>query len=414
MSESRGGQGAISLRLVVLFVTCALMLLSDCMELMGPLTTYAKPVGIALMGVLCLVATARDGVLRPRLVLGLLALALLLICIPFQLGRFSVLESVALYVAVFGLACLSGGVVRNSRQLLALAWFSLLVVVVLMLIDFDNAVSQYRMYSSLGRPRLRGPFSNPNSLGNIASIIAVMFLASLQCADLAPAHRFSAVVGLAGSVVLLWLSDSRTAMGVVLGFVAVVWSLSLIRRSKEPGLRVLLLVFAVLGIWLAWTLVSDDLLADTSFGFRWETLVDIRVGDSQSLVGMGYITSRDIRQLTSVAGGATDMLYVSLYYRVGILGAIAYCTLLAAASMGAGRSRAANDMVIALIVALALQAFGESFLSSVMSYVSLLDWVLLACIPQIVRTSEAAVLPAEEVVAPEPWRARLGERRRAS
>ena len=389
----------VTLRLFLLCVALICMLLSDCYSQFGAWIADLKLVGIALVGVVCVASAGSDGIPRSRLFLGLIALALLIICIPFQTGSFSLIESLALYVAVFGLACLSGSLIKSWQQLLVVALVALTVVVVLMIIGQDLSARQWSFYVGVGRPRIKGPFSNPNSLGHTATMIGVMFFAALQAEDLRASLRAVAGLGLVGSVVLLWFSDSRTAMGVLAAFALFSIVLGLVRHSEQTGVRVLLFVVLVLGVWGTWALISNDLTTDASFSLRWEALMKIRVENLQSFVGIGYITSKDISQLTTVANGATDMLYVSLFYRAGIIGYLSYLLFVAAAAAGAGTSRAGRDMAIAVIVALALQAMGESYLSSVMSFASVLDWVLLACLPTIARESEERMLAERDAAA---------------
>ena len=149
--------------------------------------------------------------------------------------------------------------------------------------------------------------------------------------------------------------------------------------------RVLLLM-AVLSVALIslWNL-SQSLTGDVTVAARLNSLFRIDFATDHSLFGFGYVSSENISILTEEAGGAVEMLWVSLFYRVGIMGILAYILLFIATSYGNGCGLKAY--YIALVFSVLIQSLGESYLSSIMSFPSCFIWVLLSSLPMLVVTS---------------------------
>lgn len=106
---------------------------------------------------------------------------------------------------------------------------------------------------------------------------------------------------------------------------------------------------------------------------RLESLASVSSERASMLVGLGYVSSSEITSVTQAAGGVVDMLWVSLLYRVGVVGYIAYFLYFLAAYRGAFESKN-KWLIIAFLTAVLLQSVAESYLSSVMSFVSWFIW----------------------------------------
>lgn len=74
------------------------------------------------------------------------------------------------------------------------------------------------------------------------------------------------------------------------------------------------------------------------------------------------------------------MLWVSLLYRVGAVGYIAYALYFFAAYKGAFKSKN-KWLIIAFLSVVLLQSMAESYLSSVMSFVSWFIWAFGSALP---------------------------------
>ena len=368
-----------------LFAACTI--LSDCTSLLGDWAYSLKYVGIVVVCALCVFSAASGGVERRRLALCLIGLALLIGIIPFQGGDFSVSQSIGLYLAVFVLACFSGNVLTSTRQLLIICIVAMLLVVVLLVLSSDQITSQWESYSRLNRPRFKGCFSNPNSLGNIAAILFIGISSARRGNALSRGLRRASLAFLVLALLIVLGSGSRTALVAVCGFVVSYWLIRWFFTSNDIRLRILFVflyicVMASLVFAIA-NMVSDD----TSLRLRVESLLAIDPGSSEALVGLGYVSSSGVSQITAAAGGATDMLYVSLFYRVGILGCIAYALfVIGATNVGKTIPLSARCLSAAILVALLLQSAGESYLSSVMSFVSCFDWIALGAVPLLVAS----------------------------
>ena len=382
---------ASSIRTIGLCAFAILMILSDCTSLLGQWAYSLKYAGIVIICALCVFSAVLQGIEKRKLTICLIGLALLVAIIPFQTGTFSVVQSIALYVAVFVLACLSSKMLASTRQLLIVCIVALLLIIVLLALSYESVVDQWNFYLRQGRPRFKGCFSNPNSLGNIAAILFVGVSCARRAGTLPRGFKVASVACLLVSFLLVLGSGSRTALVVVFGFLASYWLIKWFLATNDVRLRMLyvfLYICAMIGLLL---IVFNMLSSDASLRFRVRTLLAIDITSPEAMVGLGYVSSEGISQITSAAGGATDMLYVSLFYRVGIIGCIAYTLfIIGAATVDKKSTLNARCLAVAILIALLLQAAGESYLSSVMSFVSCFDWLALGAFPALINKEEQA------------------------
>ena len=104
------------------------------------------------------------------------------------------------------------------------------------------------------------------------------------------------------------------------------------------------------------------------------------LGSLESFFGYGYASSSDASLITSVAGGNVEMLWMSAYYRVGIVGMIAYGVMLIGATWTKTKK---GYLIFAFLIFLLAQSLGESYLTSVMSFPSLFEWLILASLSSL-------------------------------
>ena len=377
------------MRTGILCLASALLILSDCVDMLGSWAFNLKYGGVVLLGLLCVYDAVTKGVDRRKLVLGLIALALLVGIMPFQTGSFSAVQATGLFLAVFALACLSSSVIESPQQLIFVFGFCVLLIVILLIISHESVASQFRLYLNVGRPRIKGCFSNPNSLGNIAAMLCM----GIACCGFALPKKSRKVVTVlfVASAVLVLASGSRTALITVGGFFASYWFASLLLFRKDIRMRYLLILLALVVLAILVYMTSQLLANDQPFLLRIRSLQSITIGSPQSFVGLGYVSSQGSAQLGAAAGGVTDMLYVSLFYRVGLIGMLAYALFVAGAVCGPrGKGSSRLRLTLAILVALLFQSFGESYFSSVMSFVSCFDWIALSSFPNVVAQMQRA------------------------
>ena len=254
--------------------------------------------------------------------------------------------------------------------------FCSLLIVILLIVSWESCIYQWRFYVSVGRPRLKGCFSNPNSLGGISACTLIMCLIGRPAIGKGPWLRR---LGIALSSATMMLSGSRTSMLMVVGFFAM--SLYQLARTKSHDSRVRTLLFIGSGVLVvaAFFVLRAMLRNDTAVSIRLRSLLRLSGEGAQFLFGLGYMGSKDISTITSAAGGVVDMLPVSLFYRVGVVGIFAYCLLLYGTHFGVKPENI--TFYFAFLFAVLLQGVGESYLSSVMSYPSCFIWVLLSALP---------------------------------
>ena len=381
-------------RTFLLCLAIALLILSDCFDLLGSWAVNLKFGGLVLLAILCVFDFVRHDMPRGSLLLGLIAFGLLVGIIPLQQGDFSPVQAIGLFAMVFLLACLSGQLIQDSRQLAYVALFTLALVLLLLLISNEAVRDQLAFYAGIGRPRFQGCFSNPNSLGFIASMIMVMLVVAYRGRGL---RRGFFVVALIVTGLLLLGSGSRTAWFATGGMLVILLTVMAMQGMKSTSARVLTVIVGVSVIVALLVECFAFLSNDVTFQLRAKTLLKVDFADPQTLVGIGYVSSEDIRQVTSVAGGDVDMLIVSLLYRVGIVGVVAYVLFVIGALVANRAEQRDIPILCAMIAYVVLQSVGESYLSSVMSFVSAFDWIMLASAASLaVSRGRPAERPSEK------------------
>ena len=363
------------------------------MSLLGDEAYDLKYLGLICLGLLVFAKSINGGVPRKKFLLCAAGLLLLLLCIPFQIGAFSRSQAIAMYGGLFFIACFSSCLNLTGRNVYRFALFSLVLVVALLLISYDDCVSQFDYYRSIGRPRLKGCFSNPNSLGGISATIVMLLVVGRRCRTDGRPRRMSFYGALLLAFAALLLSGSRTAWLMIAAFFTLLAYYDLRSKAKFRGdrfvLGLLLCVFAgvvVVSVWYG-------LEGDVSSGMRLEALKDIEFNGITSFVGIGYVASSGISQVAEQAGGAVDMLWVSGYYKVGLVGITGFLLLirgsLQPSSLGA---KLMMPLAVAFAAALFVQSLGESYLFTVMSFVSATNWLMLSSIQGIARFDHHSVL----------------------
>lgn len=352
------------------WLIACLMIISDCKAIFGPSITNLKYLGIALFVVLVVIRYSMRPINKQSLALAVFGLLLLLVEIPFQTGNFPKLPAVGLYVLVFAAALWSGGLIDNPTDLAKCAMACTLTIGILLLISMPmvrEQITSRRLYGI--RLRIKGCFSNENSLGNISAVSFALGFCAVQCVGNRNWIRLLRICCLLDAVFCV-VSGSRTAIASAIVFVCV-WLLHLARSSisDKRAKMVTTLSIVVAIVLIAWLLLPYVLQLLEESG----RVVDISMGDN-SLFGLGYASSEYISEITNAAGGAVETLFISLYYRLGYIGYAAYGMLLISAYSNRPKFSWAS---IAIVVMLSCQAIGESYITSVMSFVSLFDWVML-------------------------------------
>lgn len=358
----------------VLSLVVVLLLASDCVTKFGAGISSLKIPALLIFAGYGVVLALVERVDKRKILLCLVATAVLYLEMPFQ----DALESYTsqfLFFALLAVTVVCAPLVLDSKATLRRVFVVSFVFVALMMIwSIPDIISQLHFYSSTSRLRIKGCFSNPNSLGHISAFLVIMFVSSAP-ARIAPDKKKNAANScLVIAVLLLFIiaSGSNTALIETIAFLALVFIGSRFDRltSRARTLCALLLIvsFAVVLISLFNWAVSQE-----TFRMRLESLASVSSERASMLVGLGYVSSSEITSVTQAAGGVVDMLWVSLLYRVGVVGYIAYFLYFLAAYRGAFGSKN-KWLIIAFLTAVLLQSMAESYLSSVMSFVSWFIW----------------------------------------
>lgn len=358
----------------VLSLVVVLLLASDCVTKFGAGISSLKIPALLIFAGYGVVLALVERVDKRKILLCLVATAVLYLEMPFQ-DALESYTSQLLFFALLAVTVVCAPLVLDSKATLRRVFVASFVFVVLMMIwSIPDIISQLHFYSSTSRLRIKGCFSNPNSLGHISAFLVIMFVSSAPARIAPDKKKIAANSFLIISVLLLFIvaSGSNTALIETIAFLALVFIGSRFDRftPRARTLCALLLIvsFAVVLISLFNWAVSQE-----TFRMRLESLASVSSERASMLVGLGYVSSSEITSVTQAAGGVVDMLWVSLLYRVGVVGYIAYFLYFLAAYRGAFESKN-KWLIIAFLTAVLLQSVAESYLSSVMSFVSWFIW----------------------------------------
>lgn len=365
----------------VLSLVVVLLLASDCVTKFGEGVSGLKIPALLLFAGYGVFLALVKRVDKWKILLCLVATVALYLEMPFQ----DALESYTnqlLFFALLAVMVVCAPLVLDSKATLRRAFVIAFVFVVLMMIwSIPDIISQLHFYSSTSRLRIKGCFSNPNSLGHISAFLVIMFVASAP-ARIAEDNKKNAAKSIFVIAVLLLFivaSGSNTALIETIAFLVLVFIGSRFDRFT-PRARTLCVLLLVVS--LAFVLISLFYWAvsQETFRMRLESLTSVSSEKASLLVGLGYVSSSGISSVTQAAGGVVDMLWVSLLYRVGVVGYIAYALYFFAAYIGAFKSNN-KWLIIAFLAAVLLQSMAESYLSSVMSFVSWFIWAFGSALP---------------------------------
>ena len=369
----------VNLRNIVFLCSITLLLiLSDCAELAGPWMFNLKYPGLVLLISISLLSSFHCKINSTRIVLAAFAVAVLFFETLFQESAGQTVQALALFLGVGIIACFSGSLIKTRREMLWLGVFTTLAIAVLLYISRESCMRQWQFYTSIGRPRLKGCFTNANSFGAISSIALIL------CSVGSPKSRAEGSLRslcLLVSAAMVLVSGSRTSILMVAGFFLALAYQRIEGRMKSKQLRLLLLFAVIIASVVAAHIAAKALENDIPVILRLRTLRNISLTDPHAWFGYGYLGSSNIKVLNAIAGGALEMLIVSLFYRMGIVGICAYAILVFSTSLG--NSGSDRTLSRAFLVAVLLQSIGESFLSSIMSYPSCFNWILLSALPMI-------------------------------
>lgn len=358
----------------VLSLVAVLLLASDCVTKFGAGISSLKIPALLIFAGYGVVLALVERVDKRKILLCLVATVVLYLEMPFQ-DALESYTSQLLFFALLAVTVVCAPLVLDSKATLRRVFVVSFVFVVLMMIwSIPDIISQLHFYSSTSRLRIKGCFSNPNSLGHISAFLVIMFVSSAPARIVPVKKKNAANSFLIISVLLLFIvaSGSNTALIETIAFLALVFIGSRFDRftPRARTLCALLLIvsFAVVLISLFNWAVSQE-----TFRMRLESLASVSSERASMFVGLGYVSSSEITSVTQAAGGVVDMLWVSLLYRVGVVGYIAYFLYFLAAYRGAFESKN-KWLIIAFLTAVLLQSMAESYLSSVMSFVSWFIW----------------------------------------
>ena len=367
--------------LYALAVFSGLMIISDCYALFGAVTLYFKYFALIVLAIYMAANACRKGLSKYALVLSLVGLTLLIVSVPFQTASFSIVQSFGLYLLVFCFAAFSRSLSATRREIAVVSIFSAVLVLVLCLVSFQDCISQ--LSSGFSRLRMKGCFSNANSLGHICSILIILHVALYEL-GLEKKLKKVIIFDIFFLTIILLLTGSQTARYVTLSYIALRLYFNKIIENPlcSKNLKAMATIALIAGMISLCYLAPINLAKSNTFMLRFETLVKMNLQDPRLLFGFGYVSSDGVAEIVTEAGGAVEMLFVSLIYRVGIVGLFAYLLLWSACFVGSDW-RSSHGALISVIVALFLQSVGESYMSSVMSFVSAWDWLLLSLIPSM-------------------------------
>lgn len=369
------------LKPAVLSIVVVLLLLSDCVTKFGTGISGLKIPALLLFAGYGVILSLVERVDKKKIFLCLAATVILYSEMPFQdaLGSFT---NQILFFGLLAVTIICSPLVINSKETLRKAFVVAFAFYCLMMVwSIPDIITQLHHYSATSRLRIMGCFSNPNSLGHISAFLFIMHTASAPVRS-GNCRKYDIAKSMFVMGVLLFFivaSGSNTALIETVAFISLVFIGHKYNgfSSRAKTMCVLLLVVllsVVLVLLFNWAINQD------TFRMRLFSLMTVSSEKVSLLTGLGYVSSAGISSVTQAAGGVVDMLWVSLLYRVGVIGYFAYAMYFLAAYDGATKSENLW-LIIAFLAVILLQSMAESYLSSVMSFVSWFIWAFGSALP---------------------------------
>lgn len=271
--------------------------------------------------------------------------------------------------------------------------------------------SRNELFDVLGDGRIQGVVGNANNLGFIALLGVIVF--SLLWADRLLARRW-AIVGLALSLVCIFLTRSATVTVALLGVIVVVGALLALRRAATPRARLLtggaIIALAALGATAALLLRERffELLGRSSdltgrLGI-WDAV--IALAQQRPVVGWGWVSywvpwaapfdnlafRNGVRQLQA------HNAWIDVWFQLGVIGLLVFAALVASTLLRSwalatdrpqltpahpGTYRASTLLPVLVLTALLVQSMAESRL------LVEFGWAFLVMFAVMTKRSEA-------------------------
>lgn len=372
-------------RTIVLCLFSIGMIAANCESLLGSFSSILKYASLVLFIVfgLSISLSWRFDVKRV-MAIGFFLLVLIAE-IPFQSQISSGVQVTVFFVLFALLFLLSDRVLTKPEQLFYCGLVSIVTVLILLAATPALCIQQLTV-PVWGRIRLYGSFTHPNSLGAICLIIFFCLYTALLRARLSKKQRACAIVAICIAFLLAILANSRTSIMLIILIPFIERGMFAIKRVNNRGIQLLgVTILIVVASYVTWTTVSS-LYADTAFRMRIDGLSSVQSSSYSLLLGGGYLSS-DYTSEYWQASGSTDMLWVSLIYKVGLIGLFAYIIVAVVLVSTRRKSLETTDcLAFTLILFLLTQSITESVLSTVMSYYSAFSWILLAALPQATQS----------------------------
>lgn len=354
------------------WLIASLLIMSDCATLFGFISTVMKYVALCYFVFKSLLRQSKKELKKEALLLAIVGFSMLVIETPFQSGNFSKIPSIGLYALVLIASLFAGQIIDDDNDLVKCVTVCTILVCILMVMSIPMIREQINFFRTYygGRIRVKGCFSNENSLGHICAMLGVLGVSAIIRLK-RQSKPVLMMICCISNLLLCIASGSRTALITFLAFLLICLYFNLRKKLIIQAHRIMLdFISGIVVLIIIYEVIP---IAVESFNESGR-LGEIK-GSVEALWGVGYASSEQIGAITSVAGGHTEMLFISLYYRVGILGMMAYLIIFVSSFI----SREKYDYVsFAVLIFLVLQMVGESYISSVMSFVSFFDWVILS------------------------------------
>ena len=358
-------------------IIAAGMIISDCYQYFGSWTTLLKYFALALSSVSSFYYLCKEQTQRRRYLLIISGLALLTIVTVYSAGHSSPIQALGLFFLVSLIALSGDKILRSYESYYYCGIVCTLLIGFLLVVSIPESVEQLSVYLPTGRLRIKGCFSNANSLGHISAVaFTLSLIARLRTKCLSRRRVRACDISLFLDTVFIILSGSRTAFACAGAFAVAALFIHYEARlsSKTKLLWKMTLGFFIIS---ACVLSYQDVI--TAYLESGRALGWTNLGSLESLFGYGYASSANVSNITEIAGGNVEMLWMSAYYRVGILGIVAYCFIFLGAIAGKKRDK----LVYPFIFFLLIQSLGESYMTSVMSFPSLFGWIIATSLASI-------------------------------
>lgn len=231
------------------------------------------------------------------------------------------------------------------------------------------------------RRRVWGGFTHANTLGSICVagiILIICYVFFLKKSSVRKSDIIKISIMLCTFLGFLYLSKSRTSLIVFIMFCCVLL-LKYIRKFKKNSRLYIVLILIVGSSAIIYLFAAEYALSDTTFLMRLQSTEKTDIIELPFWVGRGMLRTEDVQNILT-PGTYTEIAWVMLFYKNGVIGIILYIFLIYSIYKIYKKNLHQNKqplMFWAILISMLVGTLGEAYIVNITNVISMVEFLLL-------------------------------------